>query len=129
MFRGNGAPRRIGAWLGLLAIFATILIPLGQAIPAENSPLGIGGYLIVCTGLGIKAIPVDDGNGKSGDESRSVCPICQITALGKSLVAPADTSVPMPLSRHMVALPSLVSGVTAAGVILAPRVRAPPHAA
>lgn len=91
--------RRIGAWIGLLALSLHLLVALGQGTPmAQAAGPGMslsGPFMINCVTSGSIGGPIDDGI----PPARSDCPVCLTQVLSGGLLLPG--SVALPLNVHM----------------------------
>jgi len=117
--------RSLAAWLGVFALLVQGLMPMGQAVPL--AAVGDPAFLILCTGYGTRALPSEPG--QSAPESRPwSCAVCQASAIGDSLVAPA--TVPVRQSRAVDAfiVPGTVQRRLGSSLSAPWQARAPPLA-
>ncbi len=91
--RSSEHRRRVGVWLGVLALALHTLIPLGQGVTAPFSAPRSGIPLVICTANGAVPAPSEPGQQRPDPSS---CPVCQARALGGALVAVAAVAVPAP---------------------------------
>ena len=86
-FRKTALSRAVTAWLVALSLLVQGLVPLGQALAAEE---GFGdNFQVICTAQGVKTIAVDE-NGQPTDPKEAVsCPFCLVHASAVG-IAPQD---------------------------------------
>jgi hypothetical protein len=85
--RRTGRGRSVALWLAILALALHGLIPLAQGVPGPRRAGDRPSSLILCVALASKSAPAEDDRAPTDSDRRS-CPICQIHALGKSLLPP-----------------------------------------
>lgn len=118
---GHKGRRRVAVWFAAFALSLQALVPLGQALPM---PGGSGAYLVICTALGIQAIP--DPNAPPKTDDRPICPVCMARALGAETIV-AEPVALVPVSFSEVALTILPAADLPAGVAPpTPSTRDPP---
>lgn len=121
---GISTRRRVAVWFAAFALSLQALVPLGQAVPMPGT--AGGGFLVICTSLGIQRIP-DPDTPRTQDE-RPACPVCSAQSVGSAMLVPAPvTLAPISFGRPDAAiLPSVVWSEGEAP--LAPSTRGPPVA-
>jgi hypothetical protein len=85
----------VAIWLGVVALVLHALIPLAQGIPGPHRAPGQPSGLVLCIAFAAKAGPAEDGRTPTENDRRS-CPVCQINALGKSLLPAMVVASPPP---------------------------------
>jgi len=98
--KSTNRQRALSAWLGVFALLIQGLMPVGQAVPLAGT--GDSAFLILCTGSGPRMLLAEPE--QSAPENRPwSCPVCQASALGDSLTAPASEPVQPPAFKRAVA--------------------------
>jgi len=83
--RRAGRGRPVALWLAILALALHGLIPLAQGVPGPRRAGDRPSSLILCVAFASKSAPAEDDRAPT-DRDRRSCPICQIHALGKSIL-------------------------------------------
>lgn len=128
----RGATRHgFGTWLGMVALWLQVVVPLGQAVPLPATADGLARSLVICTAFGPRTMTPDrqeaPGRTASPSGAAHACPVC--TALGcQGLAAPA-MAVPLPAGPALRIATGPVSDTVSDRRPLVRHARGPPAAA